>query len=190
MDQGPPPSRAPTRMSREAYREWAMAQERRHELLEGEPVAMNPERRAHAAVKMNVYVAFRDAISAAGLECEAVGDGMTVEVGPDTDFEPDALVSCGPRIPLDSISVPNPVVVVEVLSRSTRSIDTGRKFRGYFRVPSIRHYLVVEAERRFVMHHRRDGEAVMSAIVTEGAIVCDPPGLSITMDEIYAGISA
>jgi Uma2 family endonuclease len=81
------------------------------------------------------------------------------------------------------------VVVVEVLSRSTRSIDTGRKFRGYFRVPSIQHYLVVEAESRFVLHHRRDGDSFRSEIVTSGAVVLDPPGLTITVDEIYDGVA-
>ena len=40
--------------------------------------------------------------------------GMTVEV--DTDYEPDAVVNCGPPIPDDAIAAPNPVIVVEVLS--------------------------------------------------------------------------
>ena len=50
---------------------------------------------------------------------------MTVEV--DTDYEPDAVVNCGPPIPDDAVAATNPVIVVEVLSPGTRGIDTGAK---------------------------------------------------------------
>ncbi len=42
------------------------------------------------------------------------------------------------------MTAPNPVVVVEVLSPSTRGIDTTVKLAGYFLVPSLKHYLIVE----------------------------------------------
>jgi hypothetical protein len=43
-------------------------------------------------------------------------------------------------------------MVAEVLSPSTQRIDTSIKVEGYFRVPSIAHYLVFRADRREVMH--------------------------------------
>ncbi len=40
---------------------------------------------------------------------------MTIEVG-DSDYEPDAVMRCGgPRLPGDAITVPDPLVIVEVL---------------------------------------------------------------------------
>jgi Uma2 family endonuclease len=177
-------------VSRADFRAWAEQQRRgRYERVDGRVVQMTPERSVHARLKAAVWRALDDAVRAAGIEAEAFPDGMTVEVGEDTDYEPDALVNAGPPIGPDDVAVPNPVIVVEVLSPSTRSIDTGEKLAGYFRVPSIRHYLVVGARRREVVHHRRAGEAILSSVVTEGAIKLDPPGISIALDAIYRDVA-
>jgi Uma2 family endonuclease len=80
---------------------------------------------------------------------------MTVEVNADTDYEPDAVVNCGRPIPDDAVAAPDPMIVVEVLSSGTRGVDIGVRLDGYFRVPSIAHYLIVLTVRRGVIHHRR-----------------------------------
>ena len=115
-------------LSREEYRRWAEAQPRgRFERVGGEVIAMAPERGAHLRVNAATWLALRQAIAAAGLPCEALPDGATVEVGDHTDYEPDALVNCGERMGGDAVAAPNPVIVVEVLSPSTQSVDTGTK---------------------------------------------------------------
>jgi Uma2 family endonuclease len=173
--------------SREAYRAWCDAQPRgRFERVEGRIVAMAPERGAHLLAKAAVYRALYRAVAAAGLSCQVLPDGATIETG-DSDYEPDATVNCGALMAPDDIAAPNPVIVVEVLSPGTRAVDTGRKLFGYFLVPSIAHYLIVDPVRRRVIHHRRDGERIDTAILASGPIAMDPPGISITMDEIYEG---
>lgn len=181
-------AKAPVILSREEYRRWAEVQPRgRHERVAGEVVAMAPERAAHVRVKARVWQALDRAIRAAGLPCEALADGATVEVGDDTDYEPDAVVTCGERMADDAIVAPNPVVVVEVLSPSTRSVDSGAKLADYFRVSSIRHYLIVRADRRAVVHHRRrDDGGIETQLVTEGRITLDPPGIGIAVEDLYS----
>ena len=175
------------RMSRAEFRRWADAQPRgRYERVDGVVVRMAAERAAHMRVKMRVWRTFDRALLAAGLPCEAMGDGMTVEVDDDTDYEPDALINCGPRIDGNDIAVPNPVVVVEVLSPSTQSVDTGLKLVGYFQVPSIRHYLIVRADRRAVVHHGRRGDGgIETRLLTAGSIMLDPPGIGFALEEFY-----
>ncbi len=112
----------------------------------------------------------------------------TIEVDADTDYEPDAVVNCGPRVPPDAVSATNPVIVVEVLSPRTQAVDTSDKLADYFRVPSIQHYLIVRARRREVIHHRRDGEAIVSRVANLGSIRLDPPGIEIDVADIYAGL--
>ena len=102
---------------------------------------------------------------------------MTVEVDEDTDYEPDALVNCGKALDPDAIAATNPVIVVEVLSPATAVVDAGGKLAGYFRVPSIRHYLIVHPRRREVIHHERKGDRIETRIVTSGQITMDPPEL-------------
>ena len=176
-------------MTREEYRRWAEAQpDGRFERIDGVVVAMAPERANHADRKALIWLALRWAVADAGLRCHVYPDGMTVEVD-DSDFEPDAVVHCGDPLPGDSVSVPEPLVVVEVLSPSTRGGDLTRKLVAYFKLPSVQHYLVFWADRPQVVHHRRseDGQGVETRMLTEGEIRLDPPGISITVAEVYGG---
>ena len=66
-----------------------------------------------------------------GLGCEAIGDGATVEINEDVDYEPDVLVECGDRTSNDALAASSPTIVVEVLSPSTRRIDLGSKRLAY-----------------------------------------------------------
>ena len=175
------------RFTREEFRRWAEDRSERYERIAGEPVAMSPERAQHVRVKNRIWAVLDRAIREAGLDCEALGDGMTVEVDADTDYEPDAVVNCGPRLPPDAIAASNPVVVVEVLSPSTESIDSSDKLADYFRVPSIVHYLIVRARRPEIIHHWRSGTDIVSRVMNVGMIRLYPPGISIAVNDVYAG---
>jgi len=158
----------------------------RYELVAGEVVSMAPERAAHARLKAEVWLALRQAIRSAGLECEALPDGMTVKIDEHTAYEPDAVVHCGARLADDALLVPEPVIVAEVLSPTTRAHDAGAKLAGYFRLPSVRHYLLVRTEQRTVIHHRRgDDGAIETRIITSGILPLDPPGLELDLAHIY-----
>ena len=119
------------RLSREEFRRWAERQPQRYERVAGEPVAMSPERIEHVRLKTRVWAALDRAVRMANLPCEALGDGVTIEIDEDTDYEPDAVVNCGPLAPGNAVSVTNPVIVVEVLSPTTQSIDVSDKLADY-----------------------------------------------------------
>ncbi|HEY1934519.1 MAG TPA: Uma2 family endonuclease [Acetobacteraceae bacterium] len=174
------------RLTREEYHRWVEHQPKRYERIAGEPVAMSPERAQHVRVKARVWAALDRAIREAGLDCEALADGITIEVDADTDYEPDAVVNGGPRLSADTTVATNPVIVVEVLSPTTQSIDSSDKLADYFRVPSIQHYLILRARRPEIIHHWRAGTGIVSRVVNIGTILLDPPGISIDAGEIYA----
>ena len=173
------------RYSREEFRQWCEAQPRgRYERVDGRIVAMAPERGAHLRAKAAVYEALKRAIATAGVHCQALPDGATVETG-DSDYEPGALVNCGEPMADDAIAAPNPVIIVEVLSPGTASTDTGGKLADYFRVLSVAHYLIVHPTRRMVTHHCRAGAGIDTMVVVGGPITMDPPGIVITVEELY-----
>lgn len=185
----PLPDPIPVRPTRDEYRRWAEGQRGRYERVRGEVVPMNAERLGHAMVKARVWQALDRAIKEAGLQAQALGDGITVEVGDDTDYEPDALVNLGPLPDLESIVAPNPVIVVEVASPGTRSVDTGRKLADYFKVRSVQHYLMVFHRTREVIHHARTGEGRTAAqLLTAGPLRLDPPGLAVTVDDFFVDL--
>lgn len=177
--------RMPVHLTRQEFRHWAEGQKRRYERIAGEPVAMSPERIEHVRIKNRIWAALDRAIRAAGLPCEALGGGVTVEVDQETDYEPDAIVNCGPPAPGDALAATNPVVVVEVLSPLAESIDLADKLADYFKVSTIQHYLIVRSRRREVIHHSRSGAEINSRVINVGSIKMDPPGITIDLAEIY-----
>ncbi len=170
------------RMTADEFIAWAMEQpETEHyELVDGEVVAMAPERLGHVRGKQRIFAALSEAIARAGLPCEAFIDGVAVQTSDNTVYEPYAIVRCGPRLTDDVVKVTDPIIVVEALSPSTRAVDTGIKFTDYFRIPSVRHYLVVRAETRTVVHHARsDDGTIATRIVPDGALTLNPPGIEL-----------
>lgn len=108
---------------------------------------------------------------------------MTVRISRDTAHEPDALVHCGPKLPADAFEVPNPVVVVEVSSPSSRKIDAALKVKTYFSLPSVHHYLIVDPDEPRHLHHQRQTNGmILTRIFGEGISRLDPPGMEISVD--------
>lgn len=174
-------------MTVDEYLDWAEGRSGRYELYDGRVYQMAPERARHASLKFAVQTALAGAIRRAGLECHMLPDGMTVRVDMHTAHEPDALVYCGKRIPGDFVEVSDPVVVVEVLSPSTRHIDASAKLAGYFSRPSLQHYLIVDPKGRLIIHHARSqGAQIATHIVSTGAVRLDPPCIEITVEEVFS----
>jgi Uma2 family endonuclease len=150
---------------------------------------MSPERARHGEVKFNVQAALLAGIRRAGLPCHMLPDGMTVRIDDSTAHEPDALVYCGLKLPDSALEVPNPIIVVEVLSPSTRRIDASLKLAGYFRVPSVAHYLIVDPDEPLIIHHARsNNNTILTSIVREGAITLDPPRLDLALVDVYGAV--
>jgi Uma2 family endonuclease len=174
------------RMTVPEYVAWAESQAGgRYELVHGFPVAMAPQRVEHAKTKASAFQALQAAILRADLACHALPDGMSVRIDDETVYEPDSLVYCGPEVPNGTIFIENPVIIVEVISPPSEAVDTGDKLVGYFRVPSVVHYLIVHPLQRVVTHHARGtGDLIETRIKADGELRLDPPGLSLTVTEL------
>lgn len=178
----------PPRMSVEEYLVWADGRPGRYELIDGDVVAQASERARHWEIKLATHVALLDAVKARGLPCHVVPDGGTVRIDGSTAYEPDGMVYCGTKVDADSLVVDNPVIVVEIISPTTGRNDKGRKLADYFRVPSILHYLIIDADAPLIIHHERraDGE-ILTHILREGVVKLDPPGIELPLSKIYGG---
>jgi Uma2 family endonuclease len=138
----------------------------------------------HWDVKGAMYRALHDAIARAGLPCFAAVDGPVVRLSPRRMARPDVLVHCGPKL-RGTREATNPTILVEVLSPSTRKRDHGVKLEGYFTLPSLAHYLIIDPDRRLLIHHRR-GAVEPPAIVKGPRLRLDPPGLDVDLTEVLA----
>lgn len=102
---------------------------------------------------------------------------------------PDVSVVCGPRETAanDANAITNPTLIVEVLSDSTELFDRGKKFKDYQRLPSLRHYLLVNQDEARIEHFRRndDGTWTLSNAGPGGAVRLPDLGGDLRLDEIY-----
>lgn len=180
--------RAPTsRMTADEFLAWAMTQPGRYELEGGVVVGMAPEKTGHVRAKKRAVDALEAAIARAGLACEAWIDGLSYRIDSETVCEPDASVTFGESVGDDVVSLDDALIVVEVVSRSSSALDSGAKLEDYFRLPSLAHYLIVKPAARAVIHHRRaPGGGIATAILREGDLMLDPPGLTIPLAEFFA----
>jgi Uma2 family endonuclease len=175
-------------MTVEQFLDWLDGQpgDARYELVDGEIVAMGREAVEHARLKLAATIAFRDGIRRAGAPCEAIIDGPGILLADNGYLVPDVIVACGERVEGDSSIVPNPLIVVEVLSAGTRVYDAEVKLAYYFAIPSIAHYLIVDGKTRQVLHHRRTGAAeALTQFSREGDILLDPPGITVPVTALF-----
>ena len=178
---------AQRKMTVDEFLIWAEGRDGRWELYNGVPYPMSPERTGHFEVKYAVQTALLRAIRMAGLPCHMLGDNVGVRISQHVLHEPDALVYCGPKLPRDTLEVPNPVILVEVASPSTRKFDDTVKLAGYFSLPSVHHYLIVDPEGPPVIHHRRRADGtILRSLVHEGTLTLSPPGIELNVAELFA----
>jgi Uma2 family endonuclease len=119
---------AEKRMTVAEFLTWNDGTDTRYELIDGRPVAMAPVAPSHSVIVVNLGHALRSRPKA---PCYAGSEAGVEHPGrDDTFYEADVVVSCTPVAP-GIPAIPDPVVVIEVLSPSTIEHDRGRKAYDY-----------------------------------------------------------
>jgi Uma2 family endonuclease len=164
-------------MTVDEFLAWAVRQKKgRYELFKGRVVMQQPQTWRHAELRARMYNLLVAAIERAGVAYYAAPDGMTVRISKDEAFEPDALVAPLPTPEGLDLEIPNPV-----------KRDLSDKLAGYFLVPSIAHYLVIDPEEREVIWYRRAAGGTLEPPVPlrEGSLKLDPPGIALDVADIF-----
>ena len=191
----PPPEKRSKKMTVDEFMKWYETAEGRWELHDGVPVRKHDpakgqsERIQHLRLKSEIFTRVKTAIARAGKDCEALPDGASVKISEEITYEPDALVYCGERLEKGAIIVPEPVIIVEVLSPSTAWKDLSDKLEDYFTLPSVAHYLVLDPGKDRLLHYRRNGEQISVKIVHDDRLALDPPGIELDLEELFGGSS-
>lgn len=125
-----------------------------------------------------------------GQSCRPMNSDVKVRIRyPDHErfYYPDAGVVCQSNPPTESFQ-DFPVVLVEVLSPSTRRADEMEKREAYFTIPTLESYLLVDSERMAVTLYtrtergfeRQDFSSPEDELVLGGALK-----LKVTLAELY-----
>ena len=156
-------------MTQDEFFNWAQAQEGRFEFDGSKPVAMTGGSNNHGLIADNLRATLKTRLR--GGPCRPIGnDGGGIETVGKTVRYPEATITCT-RIPGDARKIPDPVVVFEVLSPSTRREDQTVKLIEYKSVPSIRRYVLIDQHRvRVTVHSRQDDDVWATLDLGEGSV--------------------
>jgi Uma2 family endonuclease len=114
---------------------------------------------------------------------------MKLRADEKTFYYPDVFVSCDKTIK-SAFYREEPVLIVEVVSPSTRQIDRREKLRVYQQIPTVQEYVVIEQDKMLVEIHRRQADGRwITYFYNEGdldeEIAFQSVELKLTLEEIY-----
>ena len=127
----------------------------KHEYLGGVIHAMAGGTSRHNAISTNAVTSLGARLR--GNPCQPFNSDMKVRIElPDHTrfYYPDAMVVCS-RNPDSSHYQDHPLVIVEVLSDSTRRVDLTEKRDAYLTIASLKQLIIVEPEKAHVTVYRR-----------------------------------
>lgn len=143
-------------ISPEEYLEIERASEAKHEYFDGLIYAMAGAGINHNRIAMNLFSSIAPLLKAKGCEMFSSDQRITTP-SHDSYMYPDATIICGKAQVEDkkSDTLLNPIVIIEILSPSTRSIDKQRKFFFYKEIPSLREYIMIDSQKRQLIISRK-----------------------------------
>lgn len=176
------------RMSLDEFLVWDDGTDTRYELIGGFPVAMAPSAEAHGELASLLARQLENALVHRRPYRSRTEAGVLHPERRDTFFVADIAVTCAPRDPRRQY-VPDPILLVEILSPSTELHDRKLKVPAYQRILSVQEILLVDSDSRYAEIHRRQGEQWIIQIITkpDGTIPLASVGIEIPMSELYEG---
>jgi Uma2 family endonuclease len=133
-------------VSPEQYLEMERASPEKHEYYKGEIFAMSGASLRHNDIFHNVYGDLTSFLR--GKNCKPYGSDLRIHVPENTLYTyPDISIVCGKPETIDSFtdSITNPVVIIEILSKSTMSYDRGTKFHLYRSIKTLKEYILIDS---------------------------------------------
>lgn len=175
--------------SAEEYMALDRASDSKNEYLDGIIYAMGGASPPHVQITSNVTGELRQRLRQE--PCVVYSTDLRVRASADGLYAyPDVVVACGEPVffgsELDTLA--NPLLIVEVMSDSTKNYDRGEKFENYRTNGSLREYVLVAQNKVHVEQYAKqdDGKWVLfetnsvDDVLSLNSVGCDLP-----VSEIY-----
>jgi Uma2 family endonuclease len=166
----------------------SLPQTQRWELIEGVPVMMTGGTAAHSLIISNLVGVLDPPARRRG--CRAM-TSFLAWISDRNAFEPDVTVQCGP-VAAQSQYTTDPVVVIEVLSRSSMRRDRVLKFEGYRQVASVQQIVLVYQDSLRIESWLRENDDWGEPVVLtrpEDRLAVPVLGASVAIPDIYEGVA-
>jgi len=168
--------------------------ELRYEFHHGDIYSMAGGTIEHGDIASNVHTFLKSSFRASKKGCRSFHSDQKVYIKEENSFlYPDAFAACGDIEKSEKgHAICNPVLIVEVLSKSTAEYDRSEKFDKYRKLPSLREYVLIDQEKFIVEIFFKPAKADLWKITRyEGAdkiIHFESVDVKMTMKEIYEDV--
>ena len=176
-----------TKFSEEDYLEGELISEVRHEYIDGTVYAMSGASKNHNLISQNFSRELVNELKQKKSPCRTFSENVKVRESKETIqyFYPDVFVTCDPDDNESEYYVNSPVIIVEVLSQSTRKYDLTTKKLYYFNIPTLREYVVIEQDICQVEVFRKSDDWRPTAYFPGDKIIFESIDVTLSVEDIY-----
>jgi Uma2 family endonuclease len=167
--------------------------EHKSEYEAGKVVAMSGGTINHGIIGNNINTELNIALKGKKF-CVTINGDVRIWIEKAKSFVyPDAMVIFGEieTYENDQNSIINPILVVEVLSKSTESYDRGDKFHKYCSLPSFKEYVLIDQNKPVIdVLYKEDSSywKMTTAIGLDKSITLNSIGITLKLEDIYQNI--
>lgn len=172
-------------ISEQAYLAGELLSEIRHEYINGEVYAMAGAYKDHNIISMTVSNLFYNHLK--DKPCQAYASDMKVKVGKHFLY-PDVMVDCSGQE--EDYYTQYPMLIVEVLSKSTRQHDKTFKRQAYCQIATLKEYILIEQDFVEIERwYRIDDKYWEQTVHYLGDDICfSSIGLTVKVEDIYSRV--
>ncbi|HIO93083.1 MAG TPA: Uma2 family endonuclease [Leucothrix mucor] len=155
----------------------------KHEYVEGQVYAMAGAKLNHNRLVRNMSALLWDALKEA--PCEPVSSDMLLKTTESHYRYPDVMVICDDDHSNDDYVRENPVLIIEVLSKSTRKKDKAEKREEYLSIDSLQEYVLIEQDFAEIDVQRRSNNWQSSYYFLGDEITFSAIDVTVAVEDIY-----
>jgi Uma2 family endonuclease len=168
-------------ISEDEYLQGELISDIKHEYIDGHVYAMAGASKNHERITGNFFSEFRSMLRST--PCEPFASDLKVKTARGF-FYPDVMVVCKDTS-TNEYYAETPVIIVEVLSKSTRRLDETTKRTAYQAISTLQEYVLIEQDFVDVEICRRSQGWVSEHYFMGDTITFESVGLVLPVEEIY-----
>jgi Uma2 family endonuclease len=169
-------------ISEDDYLSGELVSEIKHEYVDGAVYAMAGASRNHERIVQNLSRLFGNHL--VNSPCEPLGSDMKVRTSIGKFRYPDYMVVCD-EIESHEQYTDSPVILVEVLSKTTRKIDHQIKRLEYINIPSLKEYVLIEQDFVDIIVLRKSDHWQATHYFLGEDVVFESIDLTLPVAELY-----
>jgi len=174
-------------MSENDYLENELISDIKHEYINGYIYAMPGASENHGLILQNMSREIGNSLIKNKSPCNVLSSDMKVRINDKSThyFYPDVVVFCDKHKHDTEYYKHSPIIIVEVLSKTTRKNDKTSKKLTYFNIPTLQEYVLIEQDTCEVEVFRKSESWKSSVYFLGDKITFDSINTTIPVEDIY-----